>query len=117
MLAILYASFKVESSTIELIDITHLFQIKYKGDEYADEFHAEITDCISRIGDIGERHLRDYLYKELVSSPGMQNELFDYCKTPKSERQFAPLMQAFNRFRSKQREARNLAHEYLRVET
>jgi hypothetical protein len=97
MLVLLYSSLKVQSSSIETMTMCHFYVIKEKGDEHSDEFHARFTECVSRIGDVPDRHVIDRLHQQLT---GTRQELFESSKTSYSGRKLAAFMVRLNTFRS-----------------
>jgi hypothetical protein len=90
MLSVLYSSFKVESTSTATTTLCHLYDIHYKDDEHANDFHRKFTECVSRVPEVPLVHLRDRLHEQLTLKPDVCEELFAYNKLPKEQHTRGP---------------------------
>ena len=76
MLAILYQSFKVESSTIETMTMAKLFSLEYVNDNNAENFHKLFTEAAASVPDVTNKQLFDRFYVQLCDySEGMKTDI------------------------------------------
>ena len=117
MLSIFYAHFKVESSSLEVVNINHLAAIAYRGDEHADEFHGKWTDCVARVGKLDDCHLSAMLFERLyIPGSELRLELHEIAKKTAAERTHDEILHVFNEWRSRRKAEVSRLRECQRVE-
>ena len=88
----IYSNVSSDQNVIEVYTIRSLSDIRWMGDNKAEEFWSRFNTIRSSINiPLDDGHIRDILYTEMKKSIGLTLYLLDYKKTPEQDRTLAEL--------------------------